>query len=86
MDALKPLQDGLPPRSYEEISRIVKDSTGKKMDELFHSFDERPIGAASVAQVHRAALRPREAGGDPAPIVLKVQYPEVAELLEYITI
>ena len=42
------------------------------MVDHFHSFDERSIGAASVAQVHRAALRPREAGGEPAPIVLKV--------------
>eukprot|EP00581_Thalassiosira_minuscula_P007213 CAMPEP_0183707806 /NCGR_PEP_ID=MMETSP0737-20130205/4259_1 /TAXON_ID=385413 /ORGANISM="Thalassiosira miniscula, Strain CCMP1093" /LENGTH=611 /DNA_ID=CAMNT_0025935535 /DNA_START=220 /DNA_END=2055 /DNA_ORIENTATION=- len=82
VDALKPLQDGVPPRNYDQISRIIEDSTGKKMNELFDSFDEKPIGAASVAQVHRATLRSRKEGEQPMPIVLKVQYPEVAELFE----
>jgi len=82
IDALRPLQDGVPPRNYDEISRIVETSTGKTMDELFESFDEKPIGAASVAQVHRATLRPRKEGEEPVPIVLKVQYPEVAELFD----
>jgi len=82
VDALKPLQDGLPPRKYDEISRIIEQSTGKSMKELFVDFEEEPIGSASVAQVHRATLRPRTEGGEPIPIVLKVQYPEVAELFD----
>eukprot|EP00584_Thalassiosira_punctigera_P005995 CAMPEP_0172544322 /NCGR_PEP_ID=MMETSP1067-20121228/14505_1 /TAXON_ID=265564 ORGANISM="Thalassiosira punctigera, Strain Tpunct2005C2" /NCGR_SAMPLE_ID=MMETSP1067 /ASSEMBLY_ACC=CAM_ASM_000444 /LENGTH=610 /DNA_ID=CAMNT_0013330861 /DNA_START=181 /DNA_END=2013 /DNA_ORIENTATION=- len=82
VDALRPLQDGVPPRSYDEISAIVEDSTGRTMHDLFESFDETPIGAASVAQVHRATLRPRQEGEEAMPIVLKVQYPEVAELFE----
>lgn len=82
VDALKPLQDGVPPRSYNEISRIIRESTGKTTDELFVSFDEQPIGAASVAQVHRAMLRPQKKGAEPMPIVVKVQYPEVAELFD----
>jgi predicted unusual protein kinase regulating ubiquinone biosynthesis (AarF/ABC1/UbiB family) len=82
VDALQPLQDGLPPRSLDEISRIVQDSTGKTMNDLFVSFDEKPIGAASIAQVHKAMLRSRRKGEDPKPVVVKVQYPEVAEMFE----
>ena len=82
VDALKPLQDGLPPRSKAEISNIIQQSTGKSMDELFINFDEMPVGAASVAQVHRATLRPQMEGDAPQQIVLKVQYPEVAELFD----
>lgn len=76
VDALRPLQDGVPPRGYGEVARIVERSTGRRMDELFEDFDERPIGAASVAQVHRATLRPTREGEAGAPIVVKVQYPE----------
>lgn len=76
VDALQPLQDGVPPRNYEQVSRIVQESTGKSMDELFLDFDEKPIGSASVAQVHRATLRPKRKGEEPMRVVVKVQYPE----------
>ncbi|KAL7532103.1 hypothetical protein ACHAXR_004441 [Thalassiosira sp. AJA248-18] len=82
VEALKPLQDGVPPRNYDEISRIIEDSTGKSMDELFIDFEKEPIGAASVAQVHKATLRSQKEGEEPIPIVLKIQYPEVAQLFD----
>eukprot|EP00984_Skeletonema_dohrnii_P032132 scaffold25613_cov84-Skeletonema_dohrnii-CCMP3373.AAC.2 len=82
VDALKPLQNGVPPRGYDEISRIIEKSTGKKMDDLFVDFQKKPIGSASVAQVHKATLRPKNDGDKPTPVVIKVQYPEVAELFD----
>lgn len=78
VDALKPLQNGVPPRSFAEISNIIQKSTGKSMEELFVYFDEKPIGSASVAQVHLATLRPQKMGDEPMKVVLKVQYPEGA--------
>jgi aarF domain-containing kinase len=86
--ALRPLQDGLPPRSKQQIYDIIERSTGKKMDDMFESFDEKPIGAASIGQAHRATLRPSVVnetndGGNIAvreEVVVKVQYPEVASL------
>ena len=81
--ALQPLQDGLRPRSLDEISAIIEETTGKKMDDIFSSFEERPIGAASIAQAHRATLR--YSAGDKVRaegeevVIVKVQYPEVAE-------
>ncbi len=76
LDALRPLQDGVPPRTYAEVSDIITRSTGKSRDELFLSFEELPIGSASIAQVHRARLRPKNEGEEPMQVVIKVQYPE----------
>jgi len=82
VDALQPLQDGMPPRDYKQVSQIIEKSTGRTMGELFVDFDIMPIGAASIAQVHKATLRPQTEGGRPIPVVVKIQYPEVAELFE----
>ncbi len=76
LDALQPLQDGVPPRTYAEVSDIITRSTGKSMDELFVSFEEVAIGSASIAQAHRATLRPKNEGEEPMQVVIKVQYPE----------
>jgi aarF domain-containing kinase len=75
--ALRPLQDGVPPRSLAQVSAIIEESVGLRMDELFETFDERPLGAASIAQAHRATLL------DGAEVVVKVQYPEVAGAHEH---
>ena len=59
------------------------------MEELFLDFDKVPIGSASIAQVHRATLHPqfydnegRQGDTPPKQVVVKVQYPEVAELFD----
>ena len=72
--ALRPLQDGVPPRSLAEVSGIIERSVGRPMEELFLSFDATPVGAASIAQAHRATL------ADGRSVIVKVQYPEVAAL------
>eukprot|EP00560_Eucampia_antarctica_P005577 CAMPEP_0197842262 /NCGR_PEP_ID=MMETSP1437-20131217/46641_1 /TAXON_ID=49252 ORGANISM="Eucampia antarctica, Strain CCMP1452" /NCGR_SAMPLE_ID=MMETSP1437 /ASSEMBLY_ACC=CAM_ASM_001096 /LENGTH=675 /DNA_ID=CAMNT_0043452119 /DNA_START=40 /DNA_END=2067 /DNA_ORIENTATION=+ len=93
--ALQPLQDGVPARDYEQISSIIEKSTGRKMDDLFVHFEQIPIGSASIAQAHRATLRPLSVSNQDTQnnsydemgmeyyageeVVVKVQYPEVAE-------
>ena len=74
--ALRPLQDGVPPRSLAEVSAIIETSVGLPMDALFEWFDPAPVGAASIAQAHRATLR------DGTLCIVKVQYPEVARLYD----
>ena len=74
--ALRPLQDGVPPRSLAEVSAIVEASVGLPMAAIFESFDAAPVGAASIAQAHRATLL----GGQ--EVIVKVQYPEVAALYD----
>jgi predicted unusual protein kinase regulating ubiquinone biosynthesis (AarF/ABC1/UbiB family) len=74
VSALKSLQAGVPPRPLSQISRIIERSVGRRMEDLFTSFEEMPLGAASIAQAHRAILK------DGTRVIVKIQYPDVAEL------
>jgi predicted unusual protein kinase regulating ubiquinone biosynthesis (AarF/ABC1/UbiB family) len=79
VQALRPLQDGVTPRDYSQVSKIIEESTGKKMEDIFASFEEKPIGSASIAQAHRATLRLAD-GSSGERVIVKIQYPEVAKL------
>ncbi|HEY8230811.1 MAG TPA: ubiquinone biosynthesis regulatory protein kinase UbiB, partial [Rhodanobacteraceae bacterium] len=57
-DELAHLQDQVPPFPGEVARKIVEESLGKPIGELYASFDEVPLASASVAQVHAARLRP----------------------------
>ena len=67
-DELAHLQDQVPPFPGEVARRIVEESLGKPIGELYASFDEVPLASASIAQVHAARLLPlsRRAGDVPA--------------------
>ena len=48
------LQDKLPPVDFALIRREIEDSFERPLEDLFAEFEQEPVGAASVAQVHRA--------------------------------
>ena len=48
------LQDALPPVPYPQIKAAIEQALGKPVETLFASIDDVPVGAASIAQVHRA--------------------------------
>lgn len=74
-DALASLRDRVPPLPFARIRACVEAELGAPLERLFESFDARPLGAASVAQVHRARLH----GGE--WVAVKVQYPWLARSL-----
>lgn len=57
---LERLQDRLPPFSFRRARKTLEAELGKPIDQVFREFDERPVAAASVAQVHRARLQSGE--------------------------
>ncbi|KAA0873701.1 ubiquinone biosynthesis regulatory protein kinase UbiB [Nitrincola tapanii] len=54
---LAKLQDRVPPFSGRQAQRIIEQSLGQSVDQLFASFDPEPMASASIAQVHSATLR-----------------------------
>ncbi len=75
---LKKLLDAVPPVPAQAIRERIESSLGAPLRELFESFDDTPLAAASVAQVHRATLR-TESGVE--QVVVKVQRPNIAETI-----
>lgn len=69
--ALARLHDNVKPFSYEEVEKIVESELGVRISKAFSVFDIKPVAAASLGQVHRAALR------DGRPVVVKVQRPDI---------
>lgn len=69
-----PLQDRCPVSSYESIEQMFIDDTGSPIASLFDDFERLPIGAASLAQVHRAKLK-----GTGTDVAVKVQHPSLKE-------
>lgn len=69
-----PLQDACPVSSFESIQEMFLSDTGQSISDLFSTFAERPVGAASLAQVHVATLR-----SNGQQVAVKVQHPHLAE-------
>jgi predicted unusual protein kinase regulating ubiquinone biosynthesis (AarF/ABC1/UbiB family) len=71
--ALARLQDGIAPFPYAEVEKILTEELGVRLSKAFEFIDEKPLAAASIAQVHRARLR------DGREVAIKVQRPGIRE-------
>jgi ubiquinone biosynthesis protein len=70
------LQTHVPPFPGEEARKIVEEELGKKIEDIFLDFDDKPFASASIAQVHKAKLK------DGTIVVLKVRRPDILEKIE----
>ena len=73
---LRKLQDSVPPFPGAEAVKIVERELGRPLAEVFKTFDENAIAAASIAQVHRATLL------DGSDVAVKVRRPDIEKIVE----
>ena len=73
MQALTRLQDKVEPFPFEEVEAIIPVEIGARISKAFSHFEREPMAAASLGQVHRAALR------DGRHVAVKVQRPNIRE-------
>src|SRR4051794_27733466 len=53
---LQALQDDVRPFPYQDVGRVIREDLELSVEQLFTEFDETPVAAASIGQVHRATL------------------------------
>ncbi|HKX91484.1 MAG TPA: 2-polyprenylphenol 6-hydroxylase [Sphingomicrobium sp.] len=70
---LSQLQDDLPPAPFSAIRQTIEAAFGAPLETLYSEFDETPVGAASIAQVHRAVTT------DGREVAVKVLRPGIEE-------
>ena len=66
------LRDAAPNVRFKDMRRVMEEAWGEDLEDVFASFEEEPIAAASIGQVYRAVLP------DGREVAVKVQYPGVA--------
>jgi ubiquinone biosynthesis protein len=73
---LRGLQDDVSPFPFDQVRRVIQGELDLTIEQAFLAFEERPIAAASIGQVHRATLPNGE------EVVVKVQRPEAPRQVE----
>jgi len=76
VEVLSRLQDRVPPRPLAQLLPVLREGLGRPVEAVFAHIDPRPIAAASLAQVHRGRLH------DGREVAIKIQYPEIARLVD----
>lgn len=74
-EELSKLQDSVPPFSGEQARAMIEKSLGASIDSIFDDFEDKPLGSASIAQVHGAVLKTGER------VVVKVLRPDIHKLI-----
>lgn len=75
-ETMVPLQDKCPQSTYEDICNLFKQDLKQDVQDIFSEFDQKPIGVASLAQVHVATLRRT---GE--KVAVKCQHPSLKEFV-----
>ena len=73
---LNKLQDNVPPFPFGDVKALIEAQFGRPLADIFASFEEAPLAAASLAQVHRARTKDGDA------VAVKVQRPGIEDIIE----
>ncbi|WP_174520465.1 ABC1 kinase family protein [Desulfolucanica intricata] len=73
---LEKLLDEVPPFPYEQVEKCIETELGQPLKHIYSYFEETPLAAASIGQVHRAVLQ----SGD--EVVVKVQRPGIKKIIK----
>ena len=76
VQTLSRCQDELPARPWGLIRRVVEEELGQPIEAVFSAFEQEPVAAASLAQVHFAVLK------DGGEVAIKVQYPDIDHIVQ----
>jgi ubiquinone biosynthesis protein len=71
LDALSRLQNDVAPFPFAEAEKVITSELGVRLSKAFAEFDEEPVAAASLGQVHQALMR------DGRSVMVKVQRPDI---------
>ena len=66
----------MPSFPSEEAKRIIESELDVPLNDVFSGFDEIPVAAASIAQVHNAVLKNGE------KVIVKIQRPRIREIID----
>lgn len=72
---LRKLQAQVAPVEFSRIRKVLADELGRPIARVFESIEEKPLGSASIAQVHKARLV------DGQVVVVKVQRPDIQQVV-----
>ena len=75
LKALARLQDNVKPFSYDEVEQTIERELGARISKAFGSFEQEPLAAASLGQVHRATMR------DGRQVCVKIQRPGIRKVI-----
>lgn len=75
IEEFEKLQDNVPAVSFEEVKATIESETGKKLEDVFQTFNEKPLATASIGQVHKARLKSGK------EVVVKIQRPGVKDMV-----
>jgi predicted unusual protein kinase regulating ubiquinone biosynthesis (AarF/ABC1/UbiB family) len=81
-DELSGLQDEVQPETLESIRAVAEAEFNAPLEDKFCYFEEIPMAAASIGQVHRARLCPVPGQTEPPPVVVKIQRPHIQEIVD----
>ncbi|MFH0752628.1 MAG: AarF/ABC1/UbiB kinase family protein [archaeon] len=75
-DEFSKLQEGVRPFNFSQVKQIIEKELKKPIKEIFKEFEQQPIAAASVGQVHKAVLKNGEL------VAIKIQRPDIELIFE----